>query len=401
MNRRIAVLSALLLAAVAATVWLRVTADDPSTSAGFEERCVVDEVHVPPPVDDVDPPVTLSAELVAELDQAVALIDGPAGSDELWATTKDGTVHAIADDGTTSVLLDIVDEVELGWEQGMLGLQLSPDETELFISYTDTSPASVIERMPIDDGRPVLDQRVEVFRLDQPHQWHNGGQIEFGPDDMLYAALGDGGDELDAPDVGRRAEDPSNLFGAILRLDVLDRSEPGYDVPPDNPFVAEGEGAPEVFVYGLRNPWRFSIDAESNRLWIGDVGHTCWEEINMISLDEAPGTDFGWPRLEGNHVFHGGEPHGHPPLHAYGRRGGRLSVTGGFVYRGDAIPALNGYYLYGDLGDGVVRTLRFDGERVERSDLGVEVPSLVSLHQGATGLYGVSHTDGVYRLSTE
>jgi glucose/arabinose dehydrogenase len=202
-----------------------------------------------------------------------------------------------------------------------------------------------------------------VLTAEQPFPNHNGGQIRFGPDGRLYIGLGDGGS---SDDPGGRGQSLDDLLGAILRID-LDGGIP-YAVPADNPFVGTAGARPEVWSYGLRNPWRFSFDRLNGDLYVGDVGQNQWEEINYApaAAGAGRGVNFGWRSMEGRHCFGGGscDQTGLAlPVLEYDHGSG-CSVTGGYVYRGAAIPALQGQYFYADFCQGWVRTLRVDAGAV-------------------------------------
>jgi glucose/arabinose dehydrogenase len=193
-----------------------------------------------------------------------------------------------------------------------------------------------------------------MMTFDKPTGRHNGGMLEFGPDGMLYLSLGEGGA------ASTHSQNPETHLSSILRLDP-DSGDP-YGIPPDNPFVSGG-GAPEVWAFGLRNPWRFAIDAETRSIYIADVGHERFEEINVVSLDEA-GHNFGWIRMEASSCFQSGcDPVSEGltlPVHEYSHDEG-CSVTGGRVYRGSAIPELVGTYFYSDWCGGFLRSFSWNG----------------------------------------
>jgi glucose/arabinose dehydrogenase len=223
---------------------------------------------------------------------------------------------------------------------------------------------------------------------------HNGGQLAFGPDGFLYWGMGDGGGGGDPRASG---QDPNDLLGSILRIDP--RGTP-YFVPADNPFV-NGGGAPEVYAYGLRNPWRFSFDPANGDLWIGDVGQDKVEEIDRLAGGKPAGANFGWNTLEGTETFKGAPaPGAVPPVFDYRHDDGGCSVTSGFVYRGSAIPDLRGTFLFGDYCDPPVRGLRpaAGGNGFEVVDLGLEVPSLTSFGQGSDNELYTLTLDGTVSL---
>jgi glucose/arabinose dehydrogenase len=239
-------------------------------------------------------------------------------------------------------------------EQGLLGLTFHPDfenNGQFFVSYINNSGDTVIARYTVDaedPNRADVQSAEEIFTLDQPFDDHNGGQIVFGDDGYLYIGLGDGGGSGDPNANGQNTQ---NLFGTILRIDV--DTNP-YSVPDSNPFVNDPDYEPEIWVFGLRNPWRFSFDSANGDLYIGDVGQEAWEEIDYMPADEAAGTNFGWDVFEATHPYDidtelASEPTA--PIFEYSHDIG-CSVTGGYVYRGETLPELDGVYFYADYCNG-------------------------------------------------
>ena len=288
----------------------------------------------------------------------------------LLVNERAGRVVAVAPrDGTTSVALDITDRVgSESSEQGLLGLALHPawpQDARAFVNYTDRDGNTVVSEFRVTDEPlpPSLDVSTErvLLRVEQPFANHNGGQLAFGPDGTLYIALGDGGSGGDPDGHG---QNPATLLGSILRIDV-DRGDP-YAIPDDNPFADGNGGAPEVFLYGLRNPWRFSFDRETEQLWIGDVGQNAAEEIDRLDPTSQAGANLGWDVMEASHCFDAAQCETEGlviPVAEYGREFG-CSVTGGYVYRGDAIPALWGWYLFSDYCTGSLFGVRADEDGV-------------------------------------
>ncbi|MDX1690744.1 MAG: PQQ-dependent sugar dehydrogenase, partial [Acidimicrobiia bacterium] len=230
----------------------------------------------------------------------------------------------------------------------------------LYVYFTDRELDSrVVEYTTSGLDAAQVDRSTarEIFEIDQPPDSirHRAGMLEFGPDGFLYIAFGDGGLG------GAEAQILDDPHGSVLRVDV-DAGDP-YAIPATNPF-ADGGGDPRIFAWGLRNPWRITIDPATNLLYIGDVGQADWEEINVIPIDE-PGHDFGWPALEADTTFLGGaEGDETPPVSAYRHVDGACSITGGYVYRGARIPELQGHYFYSDWCAGWIRSLRYDGDTV-------------------------------------
>lgn len=305
-------------------------------------------------------------ELVAELPAPPLVIAAPESDTRLYVAQRDGVVVVIEPSGAVrgEPFIDLSDVVKAGGvEQGLLGMAFHPgynDNGRFFVYYTDDADDTVLVEYTASPDAAVASPTTarEIMLFDQPTDRHNAGALAFGPDGYLYVAVGDGGDG------GHNGQKSDTLFGTILRIDV-DNGDP-YAVPADNPFV-DGGGAPEVWAYGLRNPWRFSIDDETGLVYIGDVGQADREEIDVVSLDD-PGANFGWIYLEGSMCFRAPECRDVPttlPVVEYPHSEG-CSVTGGLVYRGAAIPELDGTYFYSDWCRGWVRSFRYvDGEVIE------------------------------------
>lgn len=247
--------------------------------------------------------------------------------------------------------LDISTKVGSGGnEQGLLGIALHPQFEQngyFFINYTGIDGNTVIARYQVSANHPnQADPGSEkvLLRVEQPFANHNGGSMVFGPDGYLYMGLGDGGS---AGDPHGNGQNLNTDLGKLLRVDV-DHGDP-YAIPEDNPF-AKGGGKPEVWAFGLRNPWRFSFDRLTGDLYVADVGQNLWEEIDYLPAKTPGGTNFGWNYREGKHPYHGNPPAGvtlTDPVFDYSHTEG-CSVTGGYVYRGSALPAFQGIYLFAD-----------------------------------------------------
>ena len=240
--------------------------------------------------------------------------------------------------------------------------------------------------------------RRELLFVKQPYPNHNGGQLAFGPDGDLYIGLGDGGSEGDPHDNGQSLR---TLLGKILRISPRPAGGKPYGIPPGNPFAGRGDAQPEIWAYGLRNPWRFSFDPATGDLWIADVGQDSWEEIDRQPGGSSGGQNYGWNRLEGTHPYHGQPPSGTvPPVVEYSHDGGACSVTGGYVYRGSALPELRGSYLYGDYCAGWLAAVATSGDSVSQPrQLGVRVPQLSSFGVDQAGaIYALSLDGPIYRL---
>jgi glucose/arabinose dehydrogenase len=318
------------------------------------------------PIADDPPPLAL--EVVADgLADPIGIASAPGGW--LLVNERAGRVVAIHR-GERSIALDITDRVLGGDERGLLGLVLHPDwpdDGRAFVHYSDRNGDTVLSELTgtqDGDAAPALDPASEQILLTvrQPFANHNGGQLAFGPDGYLWFGLGDGGSGGDPLGNG---QNPSELLGSVLRLDV---SDPGaYTVPPDNPFADGSGGAPEVYLYGLRNPWRFSFDPETGLLWIADVGQDAYEEIDRIDPAADGGANLGWNLMEGSHCFADAACRSDglvTPLAEYGHDQG-CSVSGGYVYRGGSIDGLRGWYLFGDYCTGLLFGIRSDAEAAD------------------------------------
>jgi glucose/arabinose dehydrogenase len=335
---------------------------------------------------------------VAELQQPVAMAVRP-GDRAVYVAEQTGAVRALrAGKVDPTPVVDISDQVTAGGEQGLLGLAFSPDGRFLYLNFTDTDGDSRVVELTMRGGRADPGSLRLLLRVDDPFANHNGGQLAFGPDRLLYIAFGDGGGGGDPEGNGQSL---GTLLGKILRIDPRPAGGRPYRVPSGNPFAGRGGARPEIWAYGLRNPWRFSFDPATGDLWIGDVGQNAWEEVDHEPA-RSGGRNYGWNRREGLHAFEGERPAGAvDPVIEYGREGGACTVIGGSVYWGRRIPGLRGAYLYGDYCAGWVRAARVRGGRVaEQRDLGLSVPNLTSFGVDPAGeLYAMSLAGPVYRLA--
>lgn len=289
--------------------------------------------------------------VAAPFPNVVAVRDG-----ETWVGTKDGRIWRLGP-GTLELLADLSGRVRDEGERGLLGMAVHPDDPDrLFVHYSAAADGdTVLAELAVVGGVPDPGTERVVLRLDQPAANHNGGSLLFGPDGMLYLALGDGGGAGDRYGNGQNVD---TLLGGIVRLDVGGGAP--YAVPPDNPFVG-GDGADELWAYGLRNPWRIAFD--DGWLYVADVGQDAYEEVDVVDASVG-GLNFGWPLTEGLHCYtRGCDPAGTvvPVVEVAHGDGGACSITGGVVYRGAAIPELAGHYLYSDYCGGWLRSFRWDG----------------------------------------
>jgi glucose/arabinose dehydrogenase len=328
----------------------------------------------------------------------VAAVDTPtamavrSGDDTLYVAEQDGRVVAVHDgEIADEPVLDIRDLVQAGGEQGLLGLVFSLDGDELYVHYTNNDGDARVVAYPVEeepDGTISVeaDDRRVLLRIRDRESNHNGGQLAFGPDGELYLGMGDGGGAGDqgvghAP--GGNGQSTDTLLGKILRVDTDD-------------------GGAEICNIGLRNPWRFSFDRDTGDLWIGDVGQSAYEEIDRVPADEPCGHNFGWNVFEGEERYRPGEiDDAVEPVAVLSHDDGNCSVIGGYVYRGTAIPALEGWYVFTDYCNGRVRALRAgaDLDDVRTFGLGATVDAASSFGEDARGeLYLLSQSDGLLRL---
>jgi glucose/arabinose dehydrogenase len=306
--------------------------------------------------------------------------------------------------------LDVSAQIVSGGEQGLLGLAFAPDyarSRRFYVNFTNRSgDTRIVEYRTRRSSPDVADPgsaRV-LLRQDQPEPNHNGGQLAFGPDGLLYVGLGDGGGANDQHGRGGNAQSLGTVLGKILRIDPRPAAGRPYRVPGDNPFAGRPGARPEVFAYGLRNPWRFSFDRETGDVSIGDVGQDAVEEIDFVPFDRLRGANFGWRPFEGNRRnFDGEEARGHVrPVIEKTHDDGYCSITGGYVVRDPNLPALRGQYVYGDFCDGRLRAARLSADGAE-NDRALRLPRvgpISSFGEDALGRVYVTVLDGpVYRFT--
>jgi glucose/arabinose dehydrogenase len=358
-------------------------------------------------------PDKLAVELVVKgLDLPDGVTNAGDGSGRLFINEQAGKVRVITAGGALSPtpFVDLTSRIKSGGERGLLGLAFHPrfaTNRRLFVDYTRARDGGTIvsELRASADGSRVdpSSERIILF-VPQPFANHNGGQLAFGPDGYLYIGLGDGGSGGDPYGNGQNR---NVLLGKILRIDVERPHAAGkaYGIPPDNPYAAggfaPGEGRPEVWAYGLRNPWRFSFDRVTGELYVGDVGQNAWEEIDRQPLDPPGGANYGWNLMEGNHCFQSGcDPTGLTmPIAEYSHQLG-CSVTGGYVYRGTAQAALRGMYIFGDYCSGRLFTVHSEDGAITTGTVAESGLNISSFGEDEAGeLYLVDLSGGgLYRL---
>jgi uncharacterized repeat protein (TIGR03806 family) len=359
-------------------------------------------------------------------EKPVQVLSTPALADRIFVVEQKGRIRyfpnvadacpATAVDGSCvgKLLIDLTDRVAFGGEMGLLSMAFPPDfasSRELYVAYTAEEPRRLEIarlRMPTNDRAELTDSPVIITipKSNPDVSNHNGGQIAFGPDGYLYIGTGDGGG---AGDVDNNAQNPQQLLGKILRIDV--RGQRSYRVPSDNPFVGRSGVRPEIWTLGMRNPWRFAFDAVTGALWEADVGQNAWEEINVLKK----GRNYGWRIFEGLHDFK--NPNGlqqtcsdpsslrcfDKPIFEYRQGEDGRSITGGLVYRGTRAPSLVGKYIYGDYVSGRVWALSSDGATASGTqavgDVSPLTQALVAFGADAQGeVYVVSHNGTLARI---
>jgi glucose/arabinose dehydrogenase len=349
--------------------------------------------------------VDLSLELVIDgLDSPVFATGAGDGSNRIFVLEKAGVIVVSDENGQQpQTFLDIRDRVRSSAsEQGLLGLAFHPQFAQngrFFLYYTDNNGDTTISRFQANADLSQADPASEAVLLTQaqPAGNHNGGMLAFGADGMLYAGLGDGGG---AGDRYRNGQNLDSILGTIIRIDV-DHGD-AYAVPAGNPFVDTPDARPEIWAYGLRNPWRFSFDRATGDLYIADVGQNEYEEVDFQAAGSAGGENYGWPIMEATHCYDSGSCDQGGlvlPVAEYSHSQG-CSVTGGYVYRGDAQPSLNGAYFYGDYCSGRVWALSQDGggqwQSTQLLDTDLQISSFGQTEAGE--VLAVDIGGAVYRL---
>ncbi len=318
---------------------------------------------------------------------------------KLFVVEQGGTVKVLHK-GKVKLWLDLSKRVESGGEKGLLGLAFHPfyeKNGKIYVYYT-TRIRGDLYTVLSEIKMPERRERI-LLKIKQPFSNHNGGQIAFGPDGYLYIGVGDGGS---ANDPFNHAQNLRSLLGKVLRIDV-DRKEKGkeYAIPPDNPFISRGEARPEIWAYGLRNPWRFSFDPLTGKLYLADVGQNAREEVNIIRR----GGNYGWRVMEGSICTPGVKDPCDPslyekPIWEYGRKEG-IAIIGGYVYRGEKFPELCGVYIFGDWGSGKIWGLIYEDGRVKSHKLLADTDLLISSFgiDEEGNIYVVDLRGGIYKIT--
>ena len=377
--------------------------ETPPTPTPTPSPVVAEFSPTPEPTATPSHPVEGAYELAPALDWAtfdrmLGFSTIPGSEGEAVVVTQGGMIWlgSVESDSSPTIFGDMSARLikSPGNEEGLLGLAFSPDfsvDGRVYLYYTAGNPRrSVLSRFQVVDRAIDPESEHVLLEIPQPFGNHNGGQLAFGPDGYLYVAVGDGGSRGDPQG---NAQKLSTLLGSILRLDV---SGEGYVAPADNPFAAMADAHPEIYAYGLRNPWRFSFDRATGELWAADVGQDRWEEVDHI----VPGGNYGWNVMEGLECFLSPDCDKsglQMPRAVYGHDTG-CSVTGGYVYRGGSMPELNGWYVYGDFCSGRVWAANTTGDSlpVLLAETGQPIASFGQLPDGE--VVTLTFANAVHRL---
>jgi glucose/arabinose dehydrogenase len=338
----------------------------------------------------------LTTERVAIADEPTALALRPDGDGDGVLGERSGRLLQVDDgDITDHVVLDLSHDTMDEGDGGLLGLAYDLDGTWLYVYRATKARDDRLTAYPVDGaGAPDPSAARVILDVDHPpSQQHHGGSLLFGADGMLYIGLGDGGG---LGDPRENAQDPGTLLGKILRIAPTPGGPRPYEVPRDNPFVGRRGWRSEIWALGVRNPFRMSLDEATGDLWLGDVGQTCWEELDRLT---TAGANLGWDRREGPSDFEGGDLRGDvvDPVHAYPHAEGWCAIVAGYVPRRSAIPALDGWLLHTDYCRGRILALRTgddDPGTVEIRDLGLRLKSPIAIVPGPAGRPWVLTLDG-------
>ena len=362
----------------------------------------------------------LEANLIAsDLNQPLYICNIPS-TNILLILEQDGLIKILENEEIKDELfLDISDRVHQTWypadERGLLGLAFDPNyinNRSFYINYINQEGFTVISRFKVINNIAEPSSEQILLKLKQPYMNHNGGFLEFGPDGYLYISIGDGGS---AGDPENRAQDLTNLFGTIIRIDVSDKES--YEIPKDNPFYNKEKIMSEIWHYGLRNVWRFSFDSKNGDMYLGDVGQNLWEEIDYQPNSHPGGINFGWNIMEGNHCFDANNQNcdslntvlpifeypndanyaktiigwDQPDMHG-------CSVTGGYVYRGSSKPELYGRYFFGDYCTGKVWSIKKNSKNLDLINHTTELLALMNKTEFYLSSFGEDENNELYLI---
>jgi glucose/arabinose dehydrogenase len=349
---------------------------------------------------------------VGSFDSPVYVTSPPGDRRRLFVVEQGGVIRVIRGGNVLpSPFLNISSSVTSGGEQGLLSMAFAPDYAtsgRFYVYYTDKQAKErVVEYRRASADRANAGSARLVMRMDDPEANHNGGLLVFGPDKLLYIGTGDGGGANDQHGTRGNAQNLGSPLGKLLRIDPRASGGQAYSVPSSNPFASRQGARPEIYAYGLRNPWRFSFDRTTGDLVIGDVGQNAVEEIDFVRRGDGSGVNWGWRPLEGTRRNFPDEtaPGARAPVIEHTHAEGFCSITGGYIVRDPKLPALRGRYVYGDYCEGHIRSARLRvGERTTGKPVSglPKVSSLSSFGQDASGrVYAVSLEGPVYRLASK
>jgi len=362
-------------------------------------------IDIPPPPP--PPPGTPTLELVGDFASPVYLTAAPADSHRLFIVEQNGAIRVLHNDTTQArPFLDLTGKVSTGGERGLLSMAFHPryaTNGRFYVYFTDPNGNLRIVRYNVSSDPDSADPATAdtVLKIAHPGESnHNGGQLQFGPDSMLWIATGDGGG---TGDPSGNAQRKHVLLGKMLRLNVDGAT--GYSMPADNPNATDTSFSQEVWAYGLRNPWRFSFDLATGDLYIGDVGQGAWEEVDIgPSPQHAKTFNYGWNIMEGRHCYPSApcdSTHSVLPVLEYPHFNGNCVITGGYVYRGNAMNGLKGHYFFADYCTGEVHSFAYPSVTgvVDWTPLLSPGPVISSFGQDAKGeLYVLQLSGKVWRM---
>jgi glucose/arabinose dehydrogenase len=336
-------------------------------------------------------------QIATGLTEPVALAWRVGDGGRIYVAEQTGHVQIVSGGNVVATALNLT--VSSGNERGLLGLAFSRNGTKMYVDFTDTAGDIRIVEFTMNGSAANLATRRLLLVI--PHQTyanHNGGNLVMGSDNLLYISVGDGGGAGDPLHSGQNL---NTLLGKILRINPAPSATKPYTIPTTNPFVNRAGARPEIFMWGLRNPWRFSLDRANRDMWIGDVGQALWEEVDYAPAGQS-GINWGWNAREGFQPYNGGAkpPGARDPLFVRSHDTGDCAIIGGYVYRGTKIPNFDGAYVYGDTCTGELRAaVQQSGHVTQATDLHLNVSQITTFGEGIAGeLYAVSRTGTIYAL---
>jgi glucose/arabinose dehydrogenase len=341
---------------------------------------------------------TKVVQIASGLSSPVALAWRGSDSSRIYVAEQSGRVVIVANGQIVSSVLTL--SVSSGGERGLLGLTFSLDGTKLYVDYTNAvGDILVVEYTMNGNVANVATRRPLLLISHHTYSNHNGGNLVMGSGGNLYISTGDGGGAGDPLNNGQNL---GTRLGKILRIDPRPSANLPYTIPPTNPFVKRAGVRPEIYMWGLRNPWKFSIDRGTRDMWIGDVGQALWEEVDYAPAGQS-GINWGWNRREGFAPYNGGTkpPGARDPILVRSHSAGDCAIIGGFVYRGTAISSFNGAYVFGDECTGELRAVvQQNGVVTQSKDLVTNVPQITTFGEGPAGeLYAASLNGTLYKLA--